>query len=100
MQLSAKDFKKALEGWEYILIDVRTPEELVMFWKISDNQKLIIYWTNNFVNEILALDKNKKYLIYCWHWNRSNTVVNFMKSEGFSEVYDLEGGIEAWKREN
>jgi rhodanese-related sulfurtransferase len=33
----------------------------------------------NVAEQILALDKSKKYLIYCWHGNRSLTVMNFMK---------------------
>lgn len=95
-QISVSNFKKEIENPDIILLDVRTPWELPVYWKIRENQKLIDINSYNFVSEIAKLDKTKKYLIYCWHWNRSVTARNYMKREWFSYVKDLEWWIDKW----
>ena len=39
------------------------------------------------------------YLIYCHHGSRSFYACAYMIQQGFKEVYNLEGGIDAWTRE-
>ena len=95
-QISKEEFKIELEDRSSILLDVRTPEELPIYWKIRDNQILIDINNKNFVSEIAKLDKSKKYLIYCWHWNRSQVARDYMKEQGFSYVKDLRWGIDIW----
>ena len=96
-QIDAKDFKKEIENPETILIDVRTPWELIKFWKIRENQILIDINNPSFVDNISKLDKTKKYLIYCWHGNRSVLARDYMQKEWFSYVKDLKGGIVGWE---
>ena len=67
-----------------------------MFGKIRENQLLINYNDLNFPTEISKLDKNKKYLVYCWHWNRSRWAVQYMKKQGFTDVVDLKWWIDEW----
>ena len=94
--LSTHDFKQLLDSWDFDLIDVRTPGELMEHGVISKNQIHIDISQSNAVSKIQKLDTTKKYLIYCWHWVRSKQVWEYMNSEWFTEVYDLEGGIDAW----
>jgi len=95
-QISIDDFKKELENPEVVLIDVRTPWELVKFWKIREAQILININTNNFVEEINKLNKSKKYAIYCWHWNRSAVARRLMKENWFFYAKDLKWWIDSW----
>jgi len=95
-QISVKDFKKLIENPEVILLDVRTPSELPMFWKIRENQMLINYNDQSFPLKISELDKSKKYAIYCWHWNRSRWAREYMKEQWFSNIVDLAWGIDGW----
>ena len=97
-QISLESFKEELESWETILIDVRKKEEQEKYWVVSDDQLHIVYWENNFEEEILKLDKTKKYLIYCWHGVRSTAARDLMQENGFSWVKDLEGGIDTWNK--
>ena len=97
-QLSVDDFKKEMSNSWVIIIDVRTPEELPVYWKISNNELLIDINNEIFPKQIEKLDKNKKYLVYCWHWNRSAVARDYMKSLGFSYVKDLEWWIDAWTK--
>ena len=98
-QISVKDFKKEIENPEVILLDVRTPSELPMFWKIRENQMLINYNDQSFPLKISKLDKSKKYAIYCWHWNRSKWAREYMKEQWFYNVVDLAWGIDSWVKE-
>ena len=52
-----------------------------------------------FVNTILSLDKNKKYLLYCKSGRRSGKALVMMKNMGFRKVYHLNGGVTEWKGE-
>ncbi|GMR08684.1 MAG: rhodanese-like domain-containing protein [Gammaproteobacteria bacterium] len=44
--------------------------------------------------------KDKPIVIACRSGNRSGTVCNTLKKEGFNNVYNLAGGLLAWKNEN
>lgn len=97
-QLTKNEFWKELNNLETILIDVRTEKERKMFWQIQENQLNMDFYNPNIAKDILSLDKSKKYLIYCWHWNRSQTVVQFMQENWFSWACDLEWWINNWNR--
>lgn len=96
IQLEVNNFKKELENWDSILIDIRTPWEWKRYWIIPNTNKYIVFWKANFESEIAKLDKTKKYLLYCFHWNRSETARDYMKSIWFFSVNDLTWWIDAW----
>lgn len=93
MQLSPRDFSSKLGG-EIVLIDIRTLDEFNS-GKIAGATNLDFY-SASFMSELDLLDKNKTYLIYCRSGSRSNYAINIMKDLGFSEVYELKGGINNW----
>ncbi len=45
-----------------------------------------------------SLDKNKKILVYCRTGSRSGHIAGLLTRNGFEQVYNLKGGINAWKR--
>jgi len=98
-QIDVLEFKKEIEGENVILLDIRTPEELIIYGKIRENQILIDIGNKNFSSEIEKLDKTKKYLVYCWHWNRSIIAREYMHNKGFYYVKDLAWWIDNWINE-
>lgn len=88
------EFEKLIKSWEYEVIDIRTQQELDYFWVIPWMTKHLDIYTK--IDQILSLPKNKKYLIYCYHWNRSWTLLQYMNMEWFEEVIDLAGWTENW----
>ena len=94
--LNVSKFKSEIEVWDKILIDIRTQEELDTFGLIWEDALHLDIYENDFSNELDKLDKNRKYLIYCAHWNRSKSALSIMKSKWFKYVKDLNGGIAAW----
>ena len=98
--LSPKAFQEKLANTDNIIIDLRTLEEQKKYGVISDIQTHIDIYRPNALKAIQALEKEKCYLLYCWHWVRSKQVLDYMKTEGFWKVYDLEGGIDKWNKNN
>ena len=44
-----------------------------------------------------ATARNRPILIYCYHGNASQEYAQTFSDFGFSEVYSLDGGYEAWR---
>ncbi len=84
------------------VIDIRTPQE----WKsrgVIPNAHLVMFFTPNgkadvpnFMFKLGALikSKDKPFIIYCAHANRTKQLGKWLDSLGFKKVYELEGGIE------
>ena len=95
--MDADLFEKLMHSNQYITIDVRTPQEIAQ-GKILKNALEIDFYAENFPEKLQQLDKTKKYLIYCHSGARSGRTVSAMKNMGFSQVYDLQGGIAHWEK--
>lgn len=76
------------------LIDVRTPEEFNS--KHLENAINIDYNGTNFDTEIAKLDKTKPTFVYCLSGGRSSSAVVKMQELGFTELYNMEGGMMKW----
>ena len=83
---------------ENIILDVRTKEECSES-KIPGSLS-IDYYSENFKDNLDKLNKNLNYYIYCRSGNRSGKTVMILREKGFKNVFNLEGGILAWKKEN
>jgi thioredoxin len=97
--LSATEFsKKISETPAAQLVDVRTPEE---FGKGHLVNAVNYDWNgSDFESEISSLDKTKPVFVYCLSGGRSGSAASKMRSDGFKEVYELDGGIIKWRAEN
>lgn len=51
-----------------------------------------------FKDRVQYLDKKKTVYIYCLSGGRSSAAAKWMRENGFANVVELEGGINAWKR--
>ncbi len=79
---------------DFVILDIRTPEEFNA-GRIAGSVNIDFYEAN-FADELDKLDKDKTYFVYCNSGNRSGTAMGTMKELGFTDVYDLDGGIQAW----
>ena len=79
-----------------VLIDVRTKDE---FSGGAIAQALNIDYNDaSFEQTIGNFDKTKPYFVYCLSGGRSSAAAEYMRTHGFTNVYDLKGGIMAWKK--
>ncbi len=88
-------FFKDLQDKGGVVLDVRAPQELSE-GSIPGSQ-MIDFFDPAFNKKIAQLDKSQTYLLYCRSGNRSGKACTMMKEMGFKRVYNLEGGIRAWK---
>ncbi|CAB5501334.1 Rhodanese-related sulfurtransferase [Bathymodiolus thermophilus thioautotrophic gill symbiont] len=51
-------------------------------------------------NKLNTLDSSKKVLVYCRSGSRSAHISGLLTRNGFEQVYNLKGGISAWKKAN
>lgn len=97
--LSAKDFAEKIQKTpDATILDVRTPEE---FENGHLNNAQNIDWNgDDFSGKVKAFDKSKPVFVYCLSGGRSASAANQLRSEGFKQVYELDGGILAWRNDN
>lgn len=81
---------------EKIILDVRTDEEYAQGKIKSATQ--IDYYQRDFKTEVAKLDKTKPVFVYCASGVRSNSAAKILRQQGFTEIYDLKGGLNAWAR--
>lgn len=93
--LAPQDFEvKMTQVKNYTLLDVRTQEEYDK-GHLAD-ATLIDFYNNDFKKELSKLDKAKPVFVYCAVGGRSGSTAKALIDMGFTEVYDLRGGIESW----
>ena len=83
---------------DLVVLDIRTPEEFAgghLSGAIN-----IDYYADDFEAQLGELDLEVPYVMYCNSGNRSGNALPVMDSLGFSEVYELDGGIQAWYAAN
>ena len=97
LNLSVPQFEKMrLAGAGVVIIDVRTPEEIAK-GKVP-NALEIDYQADDFEQKIEALDSETTYVMYCEAGGRGSKASKLMVQKGFKNVYNLEGGYEAWAK--
>ena len=95
-ELSATEFAtKIKELPTATIVDVRTLGEFSQ-GHIA-NAKNCDWRGDDFEKQIEPLDKSKPVFVYCLSGGRSAKAANQMRSEGFTTVYELSGGMLSWR---
>lgn len=99
MNLTQEDWVSQFEADENaVILDVRSEDEFNEGF-IANAINIDIHRGQDFVTEIEALDKNKKYYVYCRSGMRSAKACEIMNQLGFENTYNLNGGILEWDGE-
>jgi len=94
VDLSVSEFSSKVAEAGVITLDVRTPGEFNEGH--IEGALLVDFQSGNFENEIASLDKSKTYAVYCRSGNRSGQAVKVMSDAGFTDLYNLDGGVIDW----
>lgn len=98
-QLEASEFANKLnETPGAQLVDVRTPEEYAKGHLL--NARNFDWNGNDFDQQEATLDKSKPVFVYCLSGARSAAAAAKMRTDGFGQVYELDGGIMKWRAAN
>lgn len=93
-QVTARELRDRLAAGAVQLFDVRTPQERAI--AAIAGARLLDEATRQ---DILALDRGTPLVFHCHHGVRSQAAAEYFLSQGFRDVSNLVGGIDAWSRE-
>ena len=77
------------------LIDVRTNEE----YATAHIEGAMLVNQEEKLEEILKLPKDTPLVVHCHHGVRSLSAAGFLMERGFTNVFSMKGGIEAWSQD-
>lgn len=103
-EISVQDVsQKRAAGDEFIWLDVREPEEFLAA-SIKDDAVIQLPLSELAARQLEALpdaaqDKDAEIIVGCHHGTRSAQVVMWLRQQGWTNVWNMEGGIDAWAGE-
>lgn len=94
--LTPQEFQQQLAATpDALLLDVRTPGEVAK--GVLDGATVINFRAPDFKEQLAQLPQDRPVFVYCAAGGRSGKTAALLKAQGFSVVYDLQGGITAWQ---
>jgi rhodanese-related sulfurtransferase len=95
-EISVSELKKMIDDKEdFQLIDVREPAEFA-----AANLKGELIPLSSVPQNVDKIAKTKKVIVHCRSGKRSANAITFLENNhGFDNLYNLKGGILAWKDE-
>ena len=82
-----------------VVLDVREAVELRMASVTPDGFELVAMPMGTVPARLAELDPARPIACLCHHGMRSQRVAAFLAGNGFAQVANIAGGIEAWSRE-
>jgi monothiol glutaredoxin len=93
-QISPTDLKAMIDRKEtFEFVDVRTEMERAIAH--IDGSKLI---DQAYFEELMALPRDTAMVFQCHHGSRSQSAAQHFEAQGFTKLYNLSGGIDAWSQ--
>jgi len=94
-ETTVEDLKARLDrGDAFVLLDVREPAEL----EIASLPGALNIPLGELPSRLAELDPRAEILILCRSGGRSANALEFLRDSGFSNLWNVEGGINAWSR--
>ena len=94
-ELSVSDLKAMMDaGEDFKLVDVRTPSEFETA-RIEGAQLL----DEGLYDQLLALPTDTRLVFLCHHGPRGEDAAKQFMAQGFSDVHNVTGGMDAWSLE-
>jgi rhodanese-related sulfurtransferase len=92
--ISVTEFKELVSD-NAIVLDVRTEEETSQGQ--IEGASSLDYYGSNFEKSLSLIQKNKEVFVYCQSGGRSKKAAKLLAQMGQLKVYNVKGGIRAWK---
>jgi sulfur-carrier protein adenylyltransferase/sulfurtransferase len=94
-EVTATELKQMMDNKEDIqMIDVRESHEFE-----AGHIEAELIPMNTIPQNLQKISKDKKVIMICRSGNRSGNVIRFMEGQGFENLYNLKGGLLAWKKD-
>lgn len=83
-----------------VLLDVREPWELQTASVAPAGFRLLAIPMNEIPARLSELDENQRIACLCHHGARSQRVAAFLHQNGFAQLANVAGGIDAWSAQH
>ena len=80
---------------DVVIIDVREPAELGSLPSVAGARNIPL---GTLASHLSELDKQKRYVLGCRSGNRSSKAAELMERNGFTKIYSLDGGMQAYSQ--
>lgn len=96
-RVDADKFETGIQDKNVQVLDVRTESE---FQSGHIKDAMLANWNNTqqFRDRVQYIDKDKPVYVYCLVGGRSAAAATWMRQNGYKNVIELQGGINAWKK--
>ncbi len=81
-------------GEDFLLLDCREPQEHALV-RINGSKLLPMQEIASRLAE-LEPHRGKRIVVHCHHGGRSLKVTTWLRAQGFAQVQNMSGGIDAW----
>lgn len=81
------------ENPNVFMIDVREPDE----YAAGHIPGITLIPMGEVAERLSEIPTDKEVIVTCRSGNRSGQIVDFLRSQGFTNVHNMEGGIVAWE---
>ncbi|NNU43887.1 rhodanese-like domain-containing protein [Ramlibacter montanisoli] len=100
-QVRPSDFDDWLQaqGARPLVLDVREPWEVQTASVAAGEFDLVAIPMNEVPGRLDEIPQDRPVAILCHHGARSQRVAMFLAHQGYTDVANIAGGIEAWSRE-
>ncbi len=93
--ISVSELEAMMETKDFILINTHIPEE----GDIAGTDAFVPYNEIEANLSLLPKDKDAKIVLYCRSGNMSESAASELVEMGYTNVYELDGGFNAWRAE-
>ncbi len=95
LEVTVHDLRRALDEGSALVVDVREPWEA----EVARIEGAELIPLSEFAARVKELPRDKPILIHCHHGGRSMQAVQWLRRNGYDQVSNVAGGIEAWSLE-
>ncbi|MGS2719506.1 thiosulfate sulfurtransferase GlpE [Paraglaciecola aestuariivivens] len=93
--ISVEDAQKKIAQGQVKVVDIRD-EGSFSAGHIADSTHLTNGTLQRFMSEV---EPDTPVIVCCYHGNSSQQAAQFLIHQGFDEVYSLDGGFDAWRKQ-
>ncbi|AUW37822.1 thiosulfate sulfurtransferase GlpE [Grimontia hollisae] len=96
--ISVVDALAMLESDDHhaVMVDIRDPQS----FQLSHPQGAFHLTNDTIVQFMNEVDFEQPVLVMCYHGVSSQGAAQYLINQGFEQVYSVDGGFEAWRRQS
>ncbi len=94
-RISTVEAHELIEEKAAQVVDIRDPQS----YGLGHIVQALNLTNDNLEQFISETEKQKPVIVVCYHGNSSQQAAQFLAGQGFTDVYSMDGGFEAWKQQ-